>query len=626
MKKSIASVCLSGDLLQKIEATAYAGYDGLEIFENDLMLFNQSPAEVGKIVRDKGLEIVALQPFRDFEGMPADKMQKNFDRAERKFDLMEELGTDSLLICSNVSRHCIDDFNRTVDHFAELAERAAKRNFKIGYEALAWGRHIRDYEQAWKLVKHVDHKNLGIILDSFHIFARSGDLSTIAEIPGDRITLIQIADAPMLDMDVLQWSRHYRCFPGQGDFPMIDFIKAVARTGYDGYISHEIFNDEFRATPCKPNALDGMRSLIWLDEQLHLEEPDLVTNSSTIDTEIPAAEVSAIEFIEFAVDDSAQQQLVGLLDKLGFKQTHKHKSKDVSLYRLGNVSIVVNQEVDSYAQHYFLIHGVSVCAVAFLSNDAEGMAERAKAYHYIAYENDADSGELTIPSVKGIGGELMYFVQDNETGQRFFDVDFTQIADDQSQGMQQRINFDHVTSGVAETEFLSTSLFYRTLFGLCVNQPQDLVDPYGIVVSRTATSRDKKIRLPFNMTRSGGASTERFREAHNGSGIQHIALSCDNILAYVKNVDPDILLPIPSNYYDDLEARFDLDETFARQLRAYNLLYDKTDTGEFIHFYTTSINGLFFEVVQRNKYSNYGEVNAHVRMAAQARHRLTDAP
>jgi len=626
MKKSIASVCLSGDLLQKIEATAYAGYDGLEIFENDLMLFNQSPAEVGKIVRDKGLEIVALQPFRDFEGMPADKMQKNFDRAERKFDLMEELDTDSLLICSNVSRHCIDDFNRTVDHFAELAERAAKRNFKIGYEALAWGRHIRDYEQAWKLVKHVDHKNLGIILDSFHIFARSGDLSTIAEIPGDRITLIQIADAPMLDMDVLQWSRHYRCFPGQGDFPMIDFIKAVARTGYDGYISHEIFNDEFRATPCKPNALDGMRSLIWLDEQLHLEEPDLVTNSSTIDTEIPAAEVSAIEFIEFAVDDSAQQQLVGLLDKLGFKQTHKHKSKDVSLYRLGNVSIVVNQEVDSYAQHYFLIHGVSVCAVAFLSNDAEGMAERAKAYHYIAYENDADSGELTIPSVKGIGGELMYFVQDNETGQRFFDVDFTQIADDQSQGMQQRINFDHVTSGVAETEFLSTSLFYRTLFGLCVNQPQDLVDPYGIVVSRTATSRDKKIRLPFNMTRSGGASTERFREAHNGSGIQHIALSCDNILAYVKNVDPDILLPIPSNYYDDLEARFDLDETFARQLRAYNLLYDKTDTGEFIHFYTTSINGLFFEVVQRNKYSNYGEVNAHVRMAAQARHRLTDAP
>jgi len=351
-----------------------------------------------------------------------------------------------------------------------------------------------------------------------------------------------------------------------------------------------------------------------------------VTNSSTIDTEIPAAEVSAIEFIEFAVDDSAQQQLVGLLDKLGFKQTHKHKSKDVSLYRLGNVSIVVNQEVDSYAQHYFLIHGVSVCAVAFLSNDAEGMAERAKAYHYIAYENDADSGELTIPSVKGIGGELMYFVQDNETGQRFFDVDFTQIADDQSQGMQQRINFDHVTSGVAETEFLSTSLFYRTLFGLCVNQPQDLVDPYGIVVSRTATSRDKKIRLPFNMTRSGGASTERFREAHNGSGVQHIALSCDNILAYVKNVDPDILLPIPSNYYDDLEARFDLDETFARQLRAYNLLYDKTDTGEFLHFYTTSINGLFFEIVQRNKYSNYGEVNAHVRMAAQARHRLTDAP
>ena len=92
MKRSIASVCLSGDLRQKIEAVSHAGYDGIEIFENDLMLLDDSPSAVRRMAEDAELEIVAFQPFRDFECMPASKMQKNFDRAERKFDLMAELG------------------------------------------------------------------------------------------------------------------------------------------------------------------------------------------------------------------------------------------------------------------------------------------------------------------------------------------------------------------------------------------------------------------------------------------------------------------------------------------------------------------------------------------------------
>ncbi len=107
MKTSIATVTVSGDLGQKLAAIAAAGFDGVEIFENDLLVFDKSPAEVGRIVRDHGLEISLFQPFRDFEGMPEPYRGRTFDRAERKFDVMQELGADLVLVCSNVSRRPI---------------------------------------------------------------------------------------------------------------------------------------------------------------------------------------------------------------------------------------------------------------------------------------------------------------------------------------------------------------------------------------------------------------------------------------------------------------------------------------------------------------------------------------
>ena len=616
MKRSIATVCLSGDLRQKIDAAARAGYDGIEIFENDLLLFDQSPAVVKKIANDAGLKIIALQPFRDFEGMPADKRRKNFTRAERKFDVMEQLGTDTLLICSNVSPHAINSMSRCAEDLAELAGRAAKRDFKIGYEALAWGRYIKDYQQAWELVKLADQANLGIILDSFHIFARGHDLSTLAGIPGDKIALVQIADAPKLAMDVLQWSRHFRCFPGQGDFPLVEFMRIVLQSGYQGYVSHEIFNDEFRASPSQATAMDGIRSLLWLEDEVRKVSPTLFQHASA--TPLPEPAIKQVEFIEFAAEGQGKVELENLLAALGFVQTHHHRSKDVGLYQLGKASIIINEEPDSFAQNHYLVHGVSVCAVAFQSPDAAAMAERAERLGYARFESNADNGEMPISAVIGKGEELVYFIQQQTQGRRFMDVDFYPLETQLPSG-DYKMQIDHITSGVAEAEFLSTSLFYRAFLGLQITQPQDLIDPFGIVVSRTATSQNKQIRLPFNMTRSRGASTERFRQTQGGSGVQHIALHCSDILSYVKTVSPQYILSIPDNYYDDLEARIDLQPDLSEQLRSYNLLYDQNDSGYFIHFYTQAINGLFFEVVQRFKYDNYGEANAHVRMAAQAR-------
>src|SRR6478609_7409689 len=222
MKTSIATVSISGEFPEKLAAIAKAGFDGVEIFENDFLAFDESPRDVGRMVRDHGLEITLFQPFRDFEGMPEPLRSRTFDRAERKFDIMQEMGTDLVLVCSNVSSAALGGIDRAAADFRELGERAAARGLRVGYEALAWGRHINDYRDAWEIVRRADHPCIGLILDSFHTLARGIDVESIRAIPGDRIFIVQLADAPNMDMDLLNWSRHYRSMPGQGDLPVVD--------------------------------------------------------------------------------------------------------------------------------------------------------------------------------------------------------------------------------------------------------------------------------------------------------------------------------------------------------------------------------------------------------------------
>ena len=150
----------------------------------------------------------------------------------------------------------------------ELAERAARRNLRIGFEALAWGRKTNLFSQAWAIVQRANHPHLGLILDSFHTLSLRDDPSGIAKIPGDKIFFMQLADAPLLVMDVLQWARHYRNFPGQGQFDLENFFELVLLAGYTGPMSLEVFNDLFREAPNRRTAVDAMRSLLYLEGQV----------------------------------------------------------------------------------------------------------------------------------------------------------------------------------------------------------------------------------------------------------------------------------------------------------------------------------------------------------------------
>lgn len=216
MKTSIATVCMSGSLVEKLRAAADAGFDGVEIFEPDLISAPESPEEIRSLAERLGLTLDLYQPMRDVEGVDEAAFRDVLRRAEAKFHLMRRLGIDTVLCCSNVTTATIDDDEVSASQLRRLGGLAQDYGIRIAFEALAWGKYIDDYRRAWRVTQLADHPAVGVCLDSFHILSRGHDPRAIEGIPGDRIFFLQLADAPALSMDVLSWSRHHRLFPGEG--------------------------------------------------------------------------------------------------------------------------------------------------------------------------------------------------------------------------------------------------------------------------------------------------------------------------------------------------------------------------------------------------------------------------
>ncbi len=619
MQTSIATVSLSGGLAEKLEAIAAAGFTGVEIFESDLLSFNGKPRDVARMVASLGLKTVTFQPFRDFEGMPEPQRSRVFARAERKFDLMAELGCDLLMVCSNVSPDSLGGVDRAAADFHELGERAAKRGMRVGFEALAWGRHISDYRDSWEVVRRAGHPAIGLTLDSFHIFARKTDLKAIRSIPRDKIILVQLADAPWLDMDVINWSRHFRCFPGQGDFPLTDFMDAVLTTGYEGILSLEIFNDQFRAGSPRGVAVDGQRSLVYLLDQMR----DHASPAAQATPQLPPrSQCLGVEFLEFAVDEHAAAGLHKLFQGLGFRQAGEHKSKAVSHWSQGDINLVLNSDTEGFAHSHQLTHGPSVCAVCLKVANANDTLERAAKLRDTPFRQPVGPGELEIPAVRGLGGSLLYFVDPASNLARLWDIDFVPAKHPAGHGSAGLTAIDHISQSMQYEEMLSWLLFYSALLDVTKTPQLDVIDPGGIVRSQVVQTADGALRIALNASQSQRTLSSRFLSDYSGSGIQHIAFGTDDIVATVKALQANgvKLLSMPENYYDDLEARTDLSAERLDVLRAHNVLYDKDETGEYLQAYTEGFQDrFFFEIVERRGYKGFGAVNAPIRLAAQAR-------
>ncbi|PSJ42016.1 bifunctional sugar phosphate isomerase/epimerase/4-hydroxyphenylpyruvate dioxygenase family protein [Allosphingosinicella deserti] len=617
MLTSIATVSISGTLESKLQAVAASGFDGVEIFENDLLAFPGSAAEVGRMIADLGLTCTLFQPFRDFEGLPDDLRARALDRAERKFDVMQDLGTDLLLVCSSVAPAASGDHGRIVDDFRALGDRAARRGLRIGYEALAWGRHVWDHRQAWEIVRRVGHPAIGLILDSFHSLVREIPIETISDIDPAKIFIVQLADAPWLQMDYLSWSRHFRNMPGQGDIPVRKFVSALLDIGYRGPLSLEIFNDRFRAMPASVVALDGFRAL-----RLSVDE-----GARAIGIEVPPAlpprvRCRGFEFLEFAVSDQEQQDFSAMLATLGFAETGRHRSKAVTRWQQGRINIVLNADPDGFAHSYNVVHGPGLCAMCLRVDDVAGAVERARGLAIHAFEGRIGRGEMPVQAIRDEGGGLLYLVGDGDQDE-MWNRDFAPVATALSSSGAGLIDVDHVAYAMRDQEIPTWVLAYFAFFDVEKKVGGEVPDPLGLVQTQPVESPDRAFRLLLSGSSGPDTLSSRLLQRYWGAGVQYVSLRTGDIFAAAERLRAlgTEMLPIPANYYDDLEVRFALDPALVARLAVHDILYDRDDRGEYFQLATRAFGKrFFFEIVERRGgYDEYGAANEVIRLAAQSR-------
>ena len=603
MRTSIATVCLSGNLVEKLHAAASAGFDGVEIFEPDLVASPASPEEVAALAHRLGLSLDLYQPFRDAEGVTDDEFESVLHRARAKFELMQRLGIDTMLVCSNVGTATIDDDAVSAAQLRRLGEEAAGHGVRLAYEALAWGRYVDDYRRAWRIVELADHPAVGVCLDSFHILSRGHDPAGIEQIPGDRIFFLQLADAPALTMDVLSWSRHFRLFPGEGAFDLRAFVGHVLAAGYTGPLSLEVFNDVFRQTDVRRTAEQAKRSLTWLEDQVAHLGLSMADGAGRADqpTRLPdIGQPAAIDFVEVKAEDTGEVDV--LLRQLGFTFRGHHRTKPVRLWTQGRARVVCNEGL---AREWT----PTLAAVGFEVTDAAASAERARRLEAPTVFRRAHANEEQLAAFRAPDGTEVFLAG-------LADQDAAWVAEfdggDATAGDLHLTAIDHVNLSHPWQEFDEAVLFYSSVLALHPTSSQDVAAPSGLVRSQVVRSDDGGVRLALNVAPLAFDHPEGYP--------QHVAFSSDDAMAAARSARARGLQPlaIPANYYDDLMARFDLPAALVAEMHELGVLYDRDETGDFTHFYTRTIGSIFFEVVQRRGgYDGYGAANAPVRLAAQ---------
>ncbi len=612
---AIATVCLSGTLEDKLAAAAAARFQGIELFEQDLIASPWSPAQVRHECARRGLSIVAYQPFRDFEAVPPDLFEANLRRAERKFDVLEKLGVGTLLVSSSVSPDAVDDDDLATEQLHELATRAGRRGLRIAYEALAWGRFINTHAHAWRIVRHANHPALGLCLDSFHILSRDDAAAQIRVVPGGKVFHVQLADAPRLNMDVVEWSRHHRLFPGMGSFDLAGFVSNVLSTGYDGPLSLEAFNDVYRQADPRHAAIDGMRSLLALQEAVGARGPDAVRERLQLSGLPPAPRLGGHVFTELAVDDISGPTVAATLTSLGFAHTGQHRSKPVQLWQQGSARLLLN-----FAPQRTVPPGTAaICAMGIESTDPAGSALRAQRLLAPVLPRVRQPEEADLSSVAAPDGTAIFFCRTG-ADHSWLD-DFAPTASGARTGAVVT-GIDRVSLTESVDDFDETALFYRSVLGLDTTETVELAAPFGLIRSRSATDSTGSVRITLNT-----APLRRGDWAPAVPSPQHVAFTTDDAIASAKAIRAlgAAVLKIPDNYYDDLEARLALAPDSLAAMREHSILYDRDERGEYLHFFTEILGSrVFFEVVQRvGGYTGYGDPNgAPVRMAAHRARRL----
>jgi 4-hydroxyphenylpyruvate dioxygenase len=248
--------------------------------------------------------------------------------------------------------------------------------------------------------------------------------------------------------------------------------------------------------------------------------------------------------------------------------------------------------------------------------------DRAQTLLDTPFRQAVGPGELEVPAVRGLGGSLVYFVDTKSDLARVWDIEFKSTGESLAACSTGLNAVDHISQSMHYEEVLTWLLFYTSLLDLEKTSEQDVLDPGGLVKSQVVQDPKGRLRIVLNASQSPRTQSSRFLSEAFGSGVQHIAFETDDILATVQRIRANgiELLPIPENYYDDLEAKTDLSAARIDELKAHNVLYDREPGGEYLQAYTRTFQDrFFFEIVERKGYKGFGAPNASIRLAAQTR-------
>jgi 4-hydroxyphenylpyruvate dioxygenase len=327
--------------------------------------------------------------------------------------------------------------------------------------------------------------------------------------------------------------------------------------------------------------------------------------------------LDGFEFVEFAAPDPTVIERAFQL--LGFTEVARHRSKDVSLYRQGNINFILNREPRSHAFYFAQEHGPSACGMAFRVRDAHKAYRRA--IELGAQPVDIPTGpmELRLPAIKGIGGAPLYLIDRYQEGSTIYDIDFEFLDGvDRHPAGCGFTEIDHLTHNVYRGRMSFWADYYERLFSFREIRYFDIKGEYTGLFSKAMTAPDGRIRIPLNEEASQGTGQiEEYLMAFNGEGIQHIALSCDNLYECWDRLAKqgiEFMTPPPAAYSEMLDERLPGHGEPIEEMQTRGILLDGTTEGGeprlLLQIFSANMVGpTFFEFIQRKKDEGFGEGN-----------------
>jgi sugar phosphate isomerase/epimerase len=274
------TITLSGTLPGKLQAIRDAGFGQVMLSAKDLTTHGGGVDEAVRIVKDSGLRVTGFQVLRDFEGLSGHLHGYKVDVAKSMIEMCAAVGAQVLLACSSTSQHAVGDLDAIARDLRKLAMLALPHRIKVAYEGLSWGRHVNEYTAAWEAVKLADISNLGLGIDSYHIFATKTPLEALGSVDADRIFLVQLSDFMWNEVrtpeERMATARTFRVFPGEGvhTADLAAMVLTLDHLGYAGDYSFEVFNDDYQAMPMATVAARAHRAASWLAQDvLHRAVP-----------------------------------------------------------------------------------------------------------------------------------------------------------------------------------------------------------------------------------------------------------------------------------------------------------------------------------------------------------------